>query len=126
MPQSPSATRRHSRERGRGKLAVMADYVELPIGDGDYLKVEVSTPGLVQAGADGVIERVAERFDEVLGRLIQIGRDTVIRARESAEPPHGIDVELGLKLTAKTGFVIAESSGEAQFKVTLHWAPERP
>jgi hypothetical protein len=30
-----------------------------------------------------------------------------------------VELELGLKLTAKTGFVIAESSGEAHVKVIL-------
>jgi hypothetical protein len=31
-------------------------------------------------------------------------------------------VELGLRLTVKAGFVIAESTGEANFKVTRKWA----
>ena len=104
----------------------MSDYVELPIGDGEFLRVEVGTEGLVRAGAGEMLGRTAERFDEVMSQVIRLGRDTVQRARSAAEPPDGIDVELGLKLTAKTGFVVAESSGEAQFKVTLHWGNSTP
>lgn len=99
----------------------MPEYVELPVGDRDFLKVEVRNEGLVRAGAGEVLERATERFDEVMARLIRLGQDTIERARNAAEPPDGIAVELGLKLTAKTGFVVAESSGEAQFKVTLSW-----
>ena len=36
-------------------------------------------------------------------------------------PSHGPRAQRRLKLTAKTGFVIAESTGEAHFKVTLKW-----
>lgn len=102
----------------------MPDYVELPLGDDEFLRVEVSSQGLVRAGAGEVLGRATERFDEVMGQLIRLGHDTVRRARDAAEPPDAVEVELGLKLTAKTGFVVAESSGEAQFKVTFRWGIE--
>ena len=99
----------------------MASYVELPIGD-DFLLVEISNEGLVRAGAGDVVGRATERFDQAIGQVVRMGQEAVRRARASASPPDGIDVELGLKLTAKTGFVVAESSGEANFKVTLRWS----
>jgi hypothetical protein len=37
------------------------------------------------------------------------------------DAPEAVELELGLELTAKTGSVIAESSGEAHVKVTLKW-----
>ncbi len=104
----------------------MSDYMELPVGNEEFLRVEVGTEGLVRAGAGEMLGRAGERFDEVLSQVINLGRDTVQRARTAAEPPDSIEVELGIKLTAKTGFVVAESSGEAQFKVILRWSSEKP
>ena len=102
----------------------MADYVELPIDESgtDVIKVEISTEGLVRAGAGDVVARATERFDQAVAQIVRLGQDAVRRARAAATPPNSIDVELGLKLTARTGFVIAESSGEANFKVTLRWS----
>ncbi len=38
-----------------------------------------------------------------------------------ANAPGAVELEIGLKPTAETGFVIAESSGEAHDKVILKW-----
>jgi len=54
-------------------------------------------------------------------QVVRLGQEAFQQARMAAVPPDAIDVELGLKLTAKTGFVIAESTGEATFKVVLKW-----
>lgn len=99
----------------------MPAYVELPINDNESIKVEVSSQGLVRAGAGEVIGRATERFDEAVAQIVRMGEAAIRRARDTAAPPDAIDVELGIKLTAKTGFVIAESTGEANFKVTLKW-----
>jgi Trypsin-co-occurring domain 1 len=118
--------------RRRHLGAAVAAYVELPIDEsGDVIRVEISNEGLVRAGAGDVVGRATERFDQAVAQIVRLGQDAVRRARAAATPPDGIDVELGLKLTAKTGFVIAESSGEANFKVTLRWSdrshpPEPP
>jgi hypothetical protein len=96
-------------------------YIELPVGDDDYITVEVNSPGPVRAGAEAVIGKATERFDEAVAQVVRMGQAAIQRARAAAVPPDAIDVELGLKLTAKTGFVIAESSGEANFKVVLKW-----
>jgi len=107
----------------------VAAYVELPVDENgdDLIRVEIAYEGLQRAGAGDVVARATERFDHAVAQVVQLGQDAVRKARAATTPPDAIDVELGLKLTAKTGFVIAESSGEANFKVTLHWAaPTRP
>jgi len=104
----------------------VAAYVELPIDeDGtETIRVEVSEVGLVRAGAGEVVDKAAQRFDQAIAQVVRIGQDAVRRARAAASPPDGVDIELGLKLTAQTGFVVAKSSGEANFKVTLRWNAE--
>lgn len=99
----------------------MSAYVELPIGDAETITVEISNEGLVRAGAGDVIGRASERLDEAVGKVVRMGQQVIKQAKEAAQPPDAIEVELGLKLTAKTSFVVAESTGEANFKVTLKW-----
>jgi Trypsin-co-occurring domain 1 len=99
----------------------MAAYVELPIDGTQNILVEIHNQGLVQAGAGDVIVKASERLDDAIEHVVEMGRQAVQKARNAAQSPDSIQVELGLKLTAKTGFVIAESSGEAHFTVTLKW-----
>jgi hypothetical protein len=99
----------------------MAAYVELPIDGTRNILVEVHNQGLVQAGAGDVVAKATERLDDAIEHVVEMGRQAVRKARDAAQPPDSIEVELGLKLTAKTGFVIAESSADAHFKVTLKW-----
>ena len=75
---------------------------------------------LVEAGAVAV-HGAAERLDEAVGQVVRMGRKVIQQAREVTDAPEAVELELGLKLTAKTGFVIAESSGEAHVKVILKW-----
>ena len=100
----------------------MTAYVELPIDDGETIYVEVSEEGLQHTGPRDTVEKVQQRLDDAIERVVTMGRRSIEKARSSVEPPQEVQVELGLKLTAKTGFVVAESTGEAQFKVTLKWA----
>ena len=106
----------------------MAECVELPIDDDQTIRVEVSAQGLSRVGAGDVVARATERFEDAIERIVRLGERTVLRAREVGESPDAIEVVLGLKLTAKTGFVVAESTGEANFQVTLKWArkPSQP
>jgi hypothetical protein len=83
-------------------------YLELPIDGTDTIKVEISSEGLVRASAGDVIGRATERLDDAVARVVRMGQHVVRQARDVPAPPDSIDVELGLKLTAKTGFVIAE------------------
>jgi hypothetical protein len=95
--------------------------MDLPIDGDETIRVEISNQGLVRAGAGDVIGKATERLDEAVGQVVRMGRQVIEQARKVTQPPESVELELGLKLTAKTGFVIAESSGEAHVKVTLRW-----
>jgi NTP-dependent ternary system trypsin peptidase co-occuring protein len=99
----------------------VAAYVDLPIDDDETIRVEISDAGLVRAGAGDVVATATERLDQAIGQVVRMGRKVIEQARAAAESPDAIELELGLKLTAKTGFVVAQSSGEAHVKVILKW-----
>lgn len=99
----------------------MAAYVDLPIDGDETIRVEISNEGLVRAGASEVIGTATERLDQAVGQVVRMGRKVIEQARATADTPDAIELELGLKLTAKTGFVVAQSSGEAHVKVILKW-----
>ena len=100
----------------------MPSYLEIPAGDDDFIAVEVSAQGPVRAGAGNMIGRATDRFDEAMEQVVRLGENAIRQARAVVVPPDAIEIELGLNLTAKAGFVIAESGGEATFKITLKWA----
>ncbi len=96
-------------------------YLDLPIDDTESILVEVTEVGTTRAGASEVIGKAAEHLDDAVAKVVRMGQHIIKQARESPAAPDAIEIELGLKLTAKTNFVVAGSSGEANFKVTLKW-----
>jgi hypothetical protein len=45
----------------------------------------------------------------------------ITKLRNLGERPDDIGVEFGLKMTMDAGLVVAHTSAEANFKVTLQW-----
>ena len=104
----------------------MVPYMDVPLGDDDNetIRVEISSnQGLVRAATPGdVVGRATQRFDEAVAQVVKMGENAILKAKAAAHRPDAVELELGLKVTAKTGFVVAESSGEANVKVVLKWA----
>jgi hypothetical protein len=101
----------------------MYEIVELALEDGQTVKVEVDPrSGIVPSARPGeVVARASESFQSALERLTPMSEDIVARFRNLAVRPAEIGIEFGIKLTAEAGVVIAHTSGEANFKVTLQW-----
>src|SRR6266516_2410678 len=102
----------------------MPSYVEMPIDDQTTMLVEVTRQrdGEVSAGVGrDVIGRVSETFEEVLSRLARMGSVITAQLDAAVQPADRVVVQLGLKVSAKTGFVIAESAGEAQLTISFEW-----
>ncbi|WP_021593866.1 CU044_2847 family protein [Actinomadura welshii] len=102
----------------------MAFVMEVPLDNGETILVEVTgqVQGVVPAGkARDVIGKLPEALSEGLDRVQRFSSEVLERMRDAAEPPDVLAVEFGLKFSAKTGIVVAESSGEAHLKVTAEW-----
>jgi hypothetical protein len=100
--------------------------LQVPLSDGQIMHVEVSsrddwdTIGPVSRGADGVAV-LPERLSEGLDRIRSFADEVLTRLRSGTRPPDSVQVEFGVKLSAKTGVIVAESNGEAHLAVTLQW-----
>jgi Trypsin-co-occurring domain 1 len=106
--------------------ATVPAYLEVPLPDGEVLLVEVNAQevGLVPAAGRDVRERLAEGLRDGLSRVREFIGEVHSSVRALPEPPDRVAVELGLKLTAKTGVVVAESAAEGHLAVTVEW--QRP
>jgi Trypsin-co-occurring domain 1 len=102
----------------------MKALVKVPLEGGDAVLVEVDDriEGVVRSARPGeAVEALNENFQAALTRLQPMAQALVIKFRSMTERPDEVGVEFGIKLTADAGLVIAHTSGEANFKVTLHW-----
>jgi hypothetical protein len=105
----------------------MAYLVEIPVDGAQPVLVEVAEAGdgVVRAARPGeVVATAAESFQAALARFRPMASAMVKQFRELSERPQEISVEFGLKLTAEAGMVIAQTGGEANFKVSLVWRSE--
>ncbi|MFF0205828.1 CU044_2847 family protein [Streptomyces sp. NPDC005017] len=107
----------------------MARFLQVPLGDDQFMSVEVTsqddedTFGPVSRRQDAVT-RLPESLSDGLDRVRSFSEEVLTRLRSGTRPPDSVQVEFGLKLSAKAGLVIAESTGETHLTVTLQW--QRP
>ncbi|TMR21979.1 hypothetical protein ETD86_13205 [Nonomuraea turkmeniaca] len=103
----------------------MRDFVEVPLPDGTVLIVEAEHEprgGVVAAGRlHDVASAATESFDMAINRLQTAAGAVVGRMRHLAQPPSEVTVEFAVKLATQAGVVIANTSAEANLKVTLRW-----
>lgn len=102
----------------------MSSLVALLVEGSDPVLVEVddAAGGIVRAGrAAELVESLGETFQASLARLRPLADALREQFDALTERPDEVGVEFGLKVTADAGVVIAHTSGEANFKVTLQW-----
>jgi hypothetical protein len=104
----------------------MGTFVEIYLSDGRSLIVESqpdSEQAVILAGnAQRVLDRASETFESALDRITYAADNVVKKLTSNAGSPQDITVEFAIKLASEIGVVIANSSAEANLKVTIHWA----
>lgn len=103
----------------------MAELVEVPLGDGGVVVVEMdrAPTGVVKVRRrDGIVGRATETLDEALESVAPTARSVLAKLRPAG--PDEIAVEFGLTLTAEAGAVIAKTASGCHLKVTLRWKPD--
>lgn len=104
----------------------MKRLVEFPLEAGGAVIVEVEEAeleaGVVRASRPGEIAaRAAQTFEAALEKIKPAASAIIAKLRSLSDPPDEMEVEFGLKLSAEAGAVVASSSIQAHYTVTLKW-----
>jgi hypothetical protein len=86
------------------------------------VEVDSSDAGFQSVSRPGeLIHTVEGKFEDAL-RSVRNAAESALRIfRDEALKPDSVDIELGVKLNASAGAVIARTAGEAHLVVRLHW-----
>jgi hypothetical protein len=97
--------------------------VEFKLEDGSPVYVEVEevvTGGQKVAVNPQGIDQAQVHFLDAIKR-IKPAAEAVLGVFQGANGPNEVDLEFGIKLTAKAGAIFTSLEGDATFKVTLKW-----
>ncbi|GGL10872.1 hypothetical protein Sme01_15660 [Sphaerisporangium melleum] len=101
----------------------MSELMRMPLADGGQVVVEVSEnePGVhrVSRGGNGRIEAAVDSLQVALQPIREAAEAALETFRKSG--PDEVEIELGVKLNAEAGAVIAKSSVEGHLTVKLTW-----
>jgi hypothetical protein len=117
----------------------MAHVITFPLEDGGSVMVEadpymgIPPPDPVTRSgaptrsgpAQRAVRDAALTLETAVARATPAFRAIVSKLQSDANRPDEIHVELGLKLTAEAGAVIARTAGEGNVRITLHWQSGR-
>ncbi|MEZ0077118.1 CU044_2847 family protein [Planotetraspora sp. GP83] len=104
----------------------MTELVRFETGRDGHVVVEVDEdePGVRRVGrVDGLVE-VSKRFKDVLGGVRDAAADALEVFRDERLRPDQIEIEIGVRLNAEVGAVIAKTASEGHLVVKLTWEAE--
>ncbi len=104
----------------------MKRIVEYKTQEGASIFAEVDLPdaAIGQASASDKVVQAIKTFDAALDDVMPAAEKVVSKLRTLS--PQEIEVEFGIKLSAKLGAVFASAGGDATFTVRLSWSRDTP
>ncbi len=69
---------------------------------------------------DNQPEVAKEKFEQVMSKLKPV-TETIFNSLKELNTPDEINLEMGIKLSAEAGIVLASAGSEATLKVSLKW-----
>lgn len=107
------------------RQSIMADLVEFMLEDGSSVLIEAETvsgrPVMRGGRTTELISKADETFEQALRRVGPTSAAIVERFRDLSQQPDEIEIEFGVKVNAEAGAIIAKTSGEANFRITIRW-----
>lgn len=104
----------------------MKRLIQFNMEDGGNIAVEINevegnvmSRGVRRPGA--IAEEAKETFEEALSKIRPATEKVVTALQDIATRPDEIEMEFGFNLHAIAGLVIASTSDDANYKVTLRW-----
>jgi hypothetical protein len=105
----------------------MKKILQLKANDGSDLFIEVADLAQNEpvrggsAESRGIIESAQQSFEKALHPLKEVSNSIINCIKDIANAPNEVEVELGLKFTAKAGIILTSLDSEAHFKISLKW-----
>ncbi len=102
----------------------MKEAVMFPMEGGGSILIEVEdAKGLkpVSRGAGRMVKEATENFEVALAGVRDVAKSLHGQLSAVENRPDIVNVEFGIKLSAKAGVIIASGGGEANFKNGLTW-----
>lgn len=106
-------------------------YVTFELEPGVNLIVEEPGPpagfGPQEIGVDEVIKKAAGAFEHSLESVSLAARKVYdVLVRKMPERPDEVEIEFGVKFSAKLDAWVVGSEGEGSFSVKITWKPAKP
>ncbi len=104
----------------------MAEFVECQLPGGAALIVAAPDDADAVQRASSlrkVSEIATETFESAMGRLGRAAEVVRSKVSEMAESPDEVTVEFAVKIASEVGVVVANTSAEANLRVTVRWNP---
>jgi NTP-dependent ternary system trypsin peptidase co-occuring protein len=103
----------------------MAELLRYEVDEITTIAVEVDDdrPGFESASPRDIPARAAEKFSDILASGRRAAEIAFEQFRDMAVKPDEIGMEIGLKITAEAGAVIAKTSSEGHIVLKLVWRP---
>lgn len=106
----------------------MKHLVEYPLQEGGSIIVMVDEPegeGTIRAARGDTITKAKQTLEEALDKVLPATRYAIDKIRSLGSNPDEIEVSFGMSLSTVAGIVIASTSAEANFGVTVHWSGKK-
>jgi hypothetical protein len=99
------------------------EFVEIPIGEGSALVVEVEdTEAVVAAGrAHDLAARGIQTFQAAMGGIREAASTAVEEMTQLARPPEEVTLQFSVQLAAEAGVVVARTAATANMNISLTW-----
>ena len=107
----------------------MNKLIEFKTENGDNFFVEVLEPPLNESFRDGsqdnnmrgAVQNISDNFEKALKPLKDISGSIIKSIKDIVNAPDEIEVELGLKFSARAGLVLTCVDSEANLRIALKW-----
>jgi len=94
--------------------------IEYEMEDGSVIRVESSGDLGVERISKDKTSRAGEKFEQAIAQIKPVAK-ALFGAFEHFNNPQEINLEFGVKFSAKAGVIFASADSEATFKVSLKW-----
>ena len=90
------------------------------------VELDDDDPGYVRASSGELIAKAKMGFGQALDVIRPVASTVIERIESLPLKPSRIEIELGIKLNARTGAVLASAGGDCHIKLRLCWGPDDP